>query len=195
MRVHYIVGHRDDPEPAAIVTAEGLRKLVPDIAARDVYICGPGGLGADDLCVCCWRCGCRRRRSTWIRSNCEDPMTTRKVVFALAGTATGALLLIGAKGAQSDTQTGQSVGGDTEADVSAVPAPSASPVIGDYTVTGPVVQTPFGPVQVKVDDRGRPDHRHDRAADTDGARVFGGAQQVCDADPAEGDAGRAERQD
>lgn len=77
-------------------------------------------------------------------------MTTRKVVFALAGTATGALLLIGAKGAQSDTQTGQSSAETRKADVSAVPAPSASPVIGDYTVTGPVVQTPFGPVRVKA---------------------------------------------
>jgi ferredoxin-NADP reductase len=45
MRVHYIVGHRDDPEPAAMLTADGLRKLVPDIAARDVYICGPRSLG------------------------------------------------------------------------------------------------------------------------------------------------------
>ena len=44
-KVHYIVGHRDDPEPAAMLTADGLRKLVPDIAARDVYICGPRGLG------------------------------------------------------------------------------------------------------------------------------------------------------
>lgn len=77
-------------------------------------------------------------------------MSTRKVVFALAGTATGALLLIGAKGAQSDTSAGPTTAAVRLADVSSVPAPSASPAIGDYTVTGKVVQTPFGPVRVKA---------------------------------------------
>ena len=47
MRIHYVVGHREDPEPAALMTAEGLRELVPDVAARDVYICGPAGFGAE----------------------------------------------------------------------------------------------------------------------------------------------------
>jgi ferredoxin-NADP reductase len=44
MKVHYIVGHRDEPEPSAALSAAGLRELVPDIAARDVYVCGPRGL-------------------------------------------------------------------------------------------------------------------------------------------------------
>jgi predicted ferric reductase len=43
MKVHYIVGHRDEKGPASVATPDGLRKLVPDIAARDVYICGPRG--------------------------------------------------------------------------------------------------------------------------------------------------------
>ncbi len=47
MRMHYVVGHRADPEPAALMTAAGLRDLVPDIAARDVYICGPAGFGTE----------------------------------------------------------------------------------------------------------------------------------------------------
>jgi predicted ferric reductase len=47
MKVTYIVGHRDEEGPAAVVTPEGLRKLVPDIIARDVYICGPIGFAAD----------------------------------------------------------------------------------------------------------------------------------------------------
>ena len=77
-------------------------------------------------------------------------MSTRKVAFALAGTATGALLLIGAKGAESDSPSGPTTAAVRQADVSSVPAPSSSPVIGDYTVTGTVVQTPFGPVRVKA---------------------------------------------
>ncbi|HEY1488845.1 MAG TPA: ferredoxin reductase family protein [Micromonosporaceae bacterium] len=46
MKVTYFVGHRDEPAAAALVTPDGLRKLVPDIAARDVYICGPVGFAA-----------------------------------------------------------------------------------------------------------------------------------------------------
>lgn len=38
-RVHYVLGdHRDAGE---LLSAEHLRALVPDIAARDVYVCGP----------------------------------------------------------------------------------------------------------------------------------------------------------
>ncbi len=44
MKVHYIVGHRDDPQPSTALSAAGLRELVPDVTARDVYVCGPRGL-------------------------------------------------------------------------------------------------------------------------------------------------------
>jgi ferredoxin-NADP reductase len=47
MKVTYIVGHRDEEAPAALVTPGGLRKLVPDIAARDIYLCGPIGFAKD----------------------------------------------------------------------------------------------------------------------------------------------------
>jgi ferredoxin-NADP reductase len=47
MHVSYVVGHRDEPEPAALFTAAELRKRVPDIAARDIYICGPAGFTAE----------------------------------------------------------------------------------------------------------------------------------------------------
>ncbi len=39
--VHYVLGARD---PDALLSAEHLRALVPDIAARDVYVCGPRSL-------------------------------------------------------------------------------------------------------------------------------------------------------
>jgi predicted ferric reductase len=44
MQVWYVLGRRTDPEPARLFTAAGLTGLVPDIRARDVYICGPDGL-------------------------------------------------------------------------------------------------------------------------------------------------------
>lgn len=42
--VYYVVGARDDPGPRWVMTPKGLRSLVPDIARRDVYLCGPQGL-------------------------------------------------------------------------------------------------------------------------------------------------------
>src|SRR5439155_1371201 len=42
--VWYVVGSRHDPGPRRLFTPEGLRELVPDVAQRDVYLCGPPGL-------------------------------------------------------------------------------------------------------------------------------------------------------
>jgi predicted ferric reductase len=39
----YVVGARDDPGPRHLFTRRGLRDLVPDVARRDVYLCGPAG--------------------------------------------------------------------------------------------------------------------------------------------------------
>jgi uncharacterized protein with FMN-binding domain len=76
-------------------------------------------------------------------------MSTRKVVFAIAGTATGALLLIGAKGSQASSTGTQIDDGKRLADLAGV-ASRGAPVAGSYAVTGPVVVTPFGPVQVRA---------------------------------------------
>ncbi|MEV4713272.1 ferric reductase-like transmembrane domain-containing protein [Micromonospora sp. NPDC049374] len=44
LRVWYVVGSRNDPGPRQVMTPDGLRQLVPDVARRDVYLCGPPGL-------------------------------------------------------------------------------------------------------------------------------------------------------
>lgn len=49
MQVWYVLGRRDDSDPAHLFTATGLLGLVPDLRDRDVYVCGPQGLG--DLVV------------------------------------------------------------------------------------------------------------------------------------------------
>jgi predicted ferric reductase len=41
--VHYVIGERGD---GSLLSAEHLRALVPDIAERDVYVCGPAGVTA-----------------------------------------------------------------------------------------------------------------------------------------------------
>ncbi|NUR31511.1 MAG: ferric reductase [Catenulispora sp.] len=40
----YVLGGRDDPGPRHMFTPRGLRELVPDVAHRDVFLCGPPGL-------------------------------------------------------------------------------------------------------------------------------------------------------
>ncbi|NJC73795.1 oxidoreductase [Planosporangium thailandense] len=40
----YLVGSRDDPRTRHFLSPRGVRELVPDVTARDVYLCGPSGL-------------------------------------------------------------------------------------------------------------------------------------------------------
>ena len=42
--VWFVVGPRDDPDSRYALTPRGLRELVPDVAYREVYVCGPSGL-------------------------------------------------------------------------------------------------------------------------------------------------------
>ncbi|RLP92198.1 MULTISPECIES: ferric reductase-like transmembrane domain-containing protein [unclassified Micromonospora] len=42
--IWYVIGSRDDPGPRQLMSPDGLRQLVPDVARRDVYLCGPPGL-------------------------------------------------------------------------------------------------------------------------------------------------------
>lgn len=41
--IWYVLGRRTDPAPRALLTGPGILQLVPDVARRDVYICGPRG--------------------------------------------------------------------------------------------------------------------------------------------------------
>lgn len=45
--IHYIVGQRGTPEmPADPLSAQTIRRLVPDVDSRDVFICGPASMMA-----------------------------------------------------------------------------------------------------------------------------------------------------
>ena len=41
VRVHIVAGNHTDPGAENLLSADHLKELVPDIASRDVYICGP----------------------------------------------------------------------------------------------------------------------------------------------------------
>jgi predicted ferric reductase len=47
----FVVGDRRDPGPRRLFTPIGMRELVPDIAERDIYLCGPDGLVTQSLQV------------------------------------------------------------------------------------------------------------------------------------------------
>lgn len=47
--VWYVIGRRDDPGPRQLFTPRGLHKLIPDVAERDVFLCGPPGLVAESV--------------------------------------------------------------------------------------------------------------------------------------------------
>ncbi|MGK5522726.1 ferredoxin reductase family protein [Micromonospora sp. URMC 107] len=49
--IWYVVGSRHDPGPRQVMSPDGLRRLVPDLARRDVYLCGPPGLVEQSLRV------------------------------------------------------------------------------------------------------------------------------------------------
>lgn len=42
--MHYLLGPRVGAHPAGQLAADRLRSLVPDLARREVFICGPPGL-------------------------------------------------------------------------------------------------------------------------------------------------------
>ncbi|HWE60759.1 MAG TPA: ferric reductase-like transmembrane domain-containing protein [Chloroflexota bacterium] len=44
MTIHYVLGDHRIPSNAHLLSREHLRSLVPDIAGRDVYLCGPSGM-------------------------------------------------------------------------------------------------------------------------------------------------------
>lgn len=48
-QVYFIVGSRDEYWPRRAFSPAGLKELVPDVAERDVYLCGPPGLVKSSL--------------------------------------------------------------------------------------------------------------------------------------------------
>ena len=42
-QLYFVLGSRDDPRVRWVLTPRGIRRLVPDVVRRDVYICGAAG--------------------------------------------------------------------------------------------------------------------------------------------------------
>lgn len=59
--IWYVIGSRDEPASRALLTGRGLLQLVPDVAQRDVYMCGPRGF-VDALRAALRQAGVRRRQ-------------------------------------------------------------------------------------------------------------------------------------
>jgi predicted ferric reductase len=61
VEVHYVLGDHREPGAAELLSAAHLGRLVPDIAARDVYVCGPPAM-ADATGASLRRAGVPRRQ-------------------------------------------------------------------------------------------------------------------------------------
>ena len=61
VEVHYVLGDHRGPGAAELLSAEHLALLVPDIALRDVYVCGPPAM-ADATGASLRRAGVPRRQ-------------------------------------------------------------------------------------------------------------------------------------
>ena len=166
------------PREKVRITASTLRRALPDIHRRDVYICGPEAFTASD------RRGMRPRRDPRgphplrILRLLRGPAMRRApivITATLVGTA-GVLLfkplpvssLTGASAASSDgsststsTGTGSSDGGSSSTGSSSSATPSATPsssaskssggsASATRTVTGDLEQDRYGDTQVKV---------------------------------------------
>jgi predicted ferric reductase len=44
--IHLLVGDHREPQGRRLLSPENLRRLIPDLARRDVYLCGPDGMAA-----------------------------------------------------------------------------------------------------------------------------------------------------
>jgi uncharacterized protein with FMN-binding domain len=77
----------------------------------------------------------------------------RRVLLAVAGSAVVAIMLIGLKGTQSPAVSNTTGGGPLGEGPTGGPSIRPGKVTlpaGSYDVTGPAIDTPFGPVQVRI---------------------------------------------
>ena len=145
-RVVYLVGPRDEAEDP--LGPDQLRKIVPDVADRDVFVCAPAGMTAhlrDSLHALGVRAG-RVHAETFDLADATLP-TGRRVLVAVGSVAAFAGVLV----LRVDTGTPPSRYG-----VATPPTPgmvsgavTTSPD-GTVTVRGPVERTLFSDVEVEV---------------------------------------------
>ena len=134
-----------------------LRRWIPDLAERDVFLCGPSGL--DERCR---RLGSRGRRSQRPHPHRKLRMvrTLRRIVIWLASTITILVLLFGYHTSTNKTSSASVV--SSSPTTSAGSKPSSSPsgatssgsnggsFLEDHDLHRVGSQTRWGPVQVKI---------------------------------------------
>ena len=186
VEVHYLLG-----DGADLLTAAELRRLVPDIAARDVFVCGPPRMTA------AVSAGLRRAGSRAAHHQRGLRVSPgRRAVPALVAAAAVAGLLAAVRprpatpraptGAlQLPVPAGPGTSAEGEPRRVSTRRPSAAARGGRVRrATGPAVATPFSNIQVAVTLTGHElDARRDRRAERR-RRAHPGAQRAGRADPA-----------
>lgn len=178
VRIHYVIGRHDAPGGEFLLSPGHLKNLIPDIVNRDIYICGPPTM-ADLVDISVRKAGVPARQ-IHTESFAFSPAPSRKpgstalswrsrptlvVVFgAAAAVVLGRFAWLSAHPWRS-TAAAISTAVPTATSATAIPtaasaAPTPAPVAktpvratarpAASTVTGPTVDTHYGPVQVTI---------------------------------------------
>ena len=138
--LHYVLGERD----GELLSPSHLQELVPDIADRDVYVCGSPAMTAatraslDSL----------RRPRPPHRHRALRLLTVRRVLAALLVTAVAVVLL-----ARYETHPPRMLNPNSALRPRAEAAPAAAaatPRPGETSAVGPAIMTPFSVIQVRA---------------------------------------------
>ena len=155
MRVHYAVGDHRDPCHRHLLSPQHLRELVPDIATRDVFLCGPPAMAGATVRAL-RRAGVAREQIPPKRSPTKGGVPMPRAIRALIVTVAALVLVVNfhpsaVNGVATRKSAGTPQTPAPAATTSTTTPPKSQPEKpSSQTVTGSTVDTMYGPVQVTV---------------------------------------------
>ena len=188
VEVHYVLGDHRGPGAAELLSAEHLERLVPDIAARDVYVCGPPAMADGD-----GREPAPRRRPAAPGDHGAVRVLMRRALAALVVTVVVVVLLVSLRHAPADARGTRSRRCARRRRSARRRRRRGTHPPGSITGKGPLLTTPFSSIQVQATlHRRQADRRPDAVADRQ-RHAHAGAQRARRADPARGGARGGQR--
>ena len=144
IEVHYVLGDHRGPGAAELLSAGHLARLVPDIALRDVYVCGPPEMTAATG-ASLRRAGVPRRQVITERFASADARRPRRPRGHRRRGGAARVL----RHAAADPAPTRSRRCAPRAPRRATPTPRPHPP-GSVTAKGPLISTPFSSIQVQA---------------------------------------------
>ncbi|HEX6506993.1 MAG TPA: ferric reductase-like transmembrane domain-containing protein [Chloroflexota bacterium] len=179
VRVHYVIGRHDAPGGEFLLSPDHLKDLIPDIASRDIYICGPPAM-ADMVDISVRRAGVPARQihtESFAFSPAPSPgaggsgLSSRARPAIVVSFGAIVAVVVGRFAWLSTHPWSPTVAAVPTAIPTAIPttapaaapagptattaAARATPTAAPSAVAGPTVQTQYGPVQVTITASGK----------------------------------------